>query len=67
MAQDKVRADMKNAVDAVKNDMARAKCDWDREKKKLNTEYENQLNLLRTQIEDDSLEEVRLAKEKADK
>jgi hypothetical protein len=54
-------------VDAVKNDMARAKSDWEREKKKLNSEHENAINMLRSQMEDDSQEEIRLAKEKADK
>ena len=54
-------------MDAVKNDMARAKSDWEREKKKLNSEHENAINMLRSQMEDDSQEEIRLAKEKADK
>ena len=54
-------------MDGVKNDMARAKCDWDREKKKLNAEHQNELNMLRGQMEDDAQEELRLAKEKADK
>lgn len=54
-------------MDGVKNDMARAKCDWDREKKKLNVEHQNELNMLRSQMEDDAQEEMRLAKEKADK
>ena len=46
-AQEKLRAEMNNALDAVKNDMARAKCDWDREKKKLIQEHEDQMNQLR--------------------
>ena len=54
-------------MDGVKNDMARVKCDWDREKKKLNAEHQNELNMLRGQMEDDAQEEMRLAKEKADK
>jgi len=66
-AQEKLRAEMKNQVDAVKNDMARAKCDWDREKKKLIQEHENQMNQLRNQLEDESMEELRASKEKADK
>jgi hypothetical protein len=31
---DKVRAEMRNQIDNVKNDMAKAKADWEREKKK---------------------------------
>ena len=66
-AQEKLRAEMKNQVDAAKNDMARAKCDWDREKKKLIQEHESQMNQLRNQLEDENMEELRESKEKADK
>ena len=47
--------------------MARAKCDWDREKKKLIQEHESQMNQLRNQLEDENMEELRESKEKADK
>ena len=46
-AQEKLRAEGKNSLDAAKNDMARAKVDWDREKKKLIQEHEDQMNQLR--------------------
>lgn len=66
-AQEKLRAEMNNSLDAVKNDTARAKCDWDREKKKLIQEHENQMNQLRNELEDENMEELRASKEKADK
>ena len=66
-AQEKIRAEMNNALDAVKNDMARAKCDWDREKKKLIQEQEDQMSQLKNRLEDENMEESRVAKEKAEK
>ena len=38
---------MKNNVDAVKNDQIKTKCDWDREKKKLISEHETQIEDLK--------------------
>ena len=58
---------MKNNVDAVKNDQIKTKCDWDREKKKLISEHETQIEDLKNQLEDDQMSEVRQAKDKADK
>ena len=34
-AQEKVRAELRNQIDAVKNDQARAKAEWERDRKKL--------------------------------
>ena len=58
---------MKNQIDAVKNDMAREKANWEREKKKLAQEHENELTQVKNQLEDDNMEEVKNQKEKADK
>lgn len=33
--EERVRAEMRNQVDAVKNEMARAKVEWERERKKM--------------------------------
>ena len=38
---------MKNQIDDVKNDLARAKADWDREKKKIIKDHELQMTELR--------------------
>ena len=46
-AQEKVRADMKNQIDAVKNELASSKAVWEREKKKIMQEHDNNMNSLR--------------------
>lgn len=58
---------MKNQIDAVKNELASSKAVWEREKKKMTQDHENNLNTLRNQLEDEALEEQRQTKEKADK
>ena len=40
-AVEKVRADLRNQLDSVKNDLAKAKAEWAREKKRLVMEHEN--------------------------
>ena len=43
-AVEKVRADLRNQLDGVKNDLAKAKAEWAREKKRLQTEHESTIN-----------------------
>jgi hypothetical protein len=39
-AVEKVRSDLRNQIDSVKNELAKAKADWQRERKKLVQEHE---------------------------
>ena len=43
-AVEKVRSDLRNQLDGVKNELAKAKADWAREKKRLQSEHESTLN-----------------------
>jgi hypothetical protein len=56
IAAEKARAELKNATDAVKNEMARAKAEMDLSKKKLVTEYTNELTQIRAQVEEEQQE-----------
>lgn len=51
-ACDKVRAEMRNQVDIVKNDMAKAKAEYEREKKKLLIDHENEIARVRREMEE---------------
>lgn len=51
-AQDKAKAEMNNQVDVIKNDFARSKVDFDREKKKIHQEHDNQVSSLKNDFED---------------
>ena len=39
-AVEKVRADLRNQLDAVKNELAKARADWTREKKRMTMDHE---------------------------
>lgn len=56
-----------NKVDDVKNDMARAQAEWDRERKKLVNEAEIRVQDARSGAEEGVEERLRTAKDKADK
>lgn len=43
-AVEKVKAEMRNQIDNVKNENLKAKAEWQREKKKLVNEYEEQMS-----------------------
>jgi uncharacterized protein YpuA (DUF1002 family) len=62
-----MKVDILNATDAVKNELAKSKADWEREKRKIVIEKENDLNILRNKMEEESIDEMRQNKEKADK
>ena len=66
-AQEKVRAELRNQIDAVKNEMARAKAEWERERKKLILEHDSALANLKNELEDQGLDELRDVKDKAEK
>ena len=66
-AQEKGKAELKNAVDDVKNDMARAKAEWERERKKLLQEHDMKLADAKNEAEDTYEEKIRSAKEQSDK
>ena len=51
-AVDKAKVDQRNQVDAVKNDLAKAKADSEREKKKLILENQTQVELVLREAED---------------
>lgn len=51
-AVDKAKVDQRNQVDAVKNDLAKAKADSEREKKKLILENLTQVELVLREAED---------------
>lgn len=66
-AQEKLKAELMNKVDDVKNDLARAQAEWDRERKKLITETEIRSQDARSLAEEGIEERLRAAKDKADK
>jgi len=39
--------------------LIKARADWDRERKKILTEHDNEVNMVRTQAEDEFLEELK--------
>lgn len=46
-SQDKGRAELRNQLDALKNEHARAKSDWEREKKRLLSDFDATLERLK--------------------
>jgi len=43
----------------LKNDLIKSKADWDRERKKMIADHENELNMVKTQAEDEFMEELK--------
>lgn len=66
-AVEKVRADLRNQLDSVKNDLAKAKAEWAREKKRLVMEHENQVDEKTKESELDRDAETKAIKDKTDK
>ena len=66
-AVEKVRADLRNQLDGVKNELAKAKADWTREKKRLQNEHESTLNSSQRENEVEKEAELRAQKEKLEK
>ena len=66
-AQEKLKAEQLNKVDDVKNDLARAQAEWDRERKKILTEADIRAQEARSLGEEGAEERLKAAKEKADK
>ena len=59
--------DVLNATESLKNEIAKNKAEWDRERKKLGMEWESKMNLLRQELEEEGMEELKASKEKADR
>ena len=66
-AVEKVRADLRNQLDNVKNEFAKAKADWARDRKRLVSDHENNLNSQKKEAEIEREAELRAHKEKIEK
>jgi hypothetical protein len=66
-ALEKVRADSRNQVDSVKNEMARAKAEWARDKKKMGIEYQESLSVAQRDADVQKDSDIVSAREKVDK
>jgi|LauGreDrversion4_2_1035121.scaffolds.fasta_scaffold478644_2 hypothetical protein len=62
--QDKAKAEARNQVDSVKNELAKARADFERDKKKLILDHQCQLELVLRDAEDKFDIELKQAKEK---
>jgi hypothetical protein len=58
---------MRNSIDTVKNDMARQKCEFEREKKKIQNDHENIFACQRREIEEERDSEIRSQNTKNEK
>ena len=66
-AVEKVRSDLRNQIDSVKNELAKAKADWQRERKKLVQEHETSIESTQKDQEMEKDTEIRQVKEKTEK
>ena len=66
-AVEKVRADLRNQLDTVKNDLAEGKADWTREKKRLVMDHETAVEERQKEGEFERDAEVKAAKERIEK
>ena len=66
-AVEKVRADLRNQLDSVKNDLAKQKAEWTREKKRLIMDHENVLEEKTKEAELERETESKQVKERIEK
>ena len=66
-AVEKVRADLRNQLDSVKNEFAKAKADWARDRKRIVSDHESALSSLQKESEIEKEAELRAQKEKIEK
>jgi hypothetical protein len=66
-AVEKVRIDLKNQMDGLKNEHAKAKADWQRERKKLLSDHEEATSAIYQEVEASRDNEVRQAKDRVEK
>ena len=64
---EKVRSDLRNQLDTVKNELAKAKAEWAREKKRLVMEHDSSVEDRQREIEIEHEAEVKAMKEKTEK
>ena len=66
-AVEKVRSDLRNQLDGVKNDLAKGKAEWSREKKRTVMEHETTLEERVKELEFERETEVKAAKDRTEK
>lgn len=66
-AVEKIRSDLRNQLDTVKNDLAKAKAEWVREKKRLVMDHEAVLEERQKENEMDKDADVKAMKERTEK
>lgn len=66
-AVEKIRSDLRNQLDTVKNDLAKAKAEWARDKKRLVMDHENAIEEKQKDSEMDRDTEVKAVKERTEK
>ena len=62
-----MRSDLRNQLDAVKNEAAKSKADWEREKKRIARDHENHFAQVESEWTSIKDTELRQAKEKTEK
>jgi len=66
-AVEKVRVDLRNQIDLSKNEFAKAKAEWQRERKKLVSDHEEALQSQQQEAEHARDNELKLTKERIEK
>ena len=66
-AVEKLRADLRNQLDGVKNDLAKGKAEWAREKKRMLMEHESALEEKVKELEFERDTEAKAAKDRTEK
>jgi spore coat polysaccharide biosynthesis protein SpsF (cytidylyltransferase family) len=66
-AVEKVRAEMRNQNDSIKNENLKAKAEWQRDRKKLVNDHEEELSSQQKDLEMARDSEVRAARDKTEK
>jgi hypothetical protein len=63
-AQEKARVDTLNATEGLKNELAKAKVEWERERKKICSDSEDELNRQRATLDEEMRFEMKETKDK---
>lgn len=66
-AVEKVRAEMRNQLDTVRNELAKAKAEWQRERKKIMNEHEEALSAQQRDTDLNKDSDVRATRDKVEK
>ena len=66
-AVEKVRAEMRNQLDTVRNELAKAKAEWQRERKKIMNDHEEALSTQQRDTDLNKDSDVRATRDKVEK